>query len=555
MKNYLSLLCLLLTILLATPAVMADDDEEFEELSGPRAEVAPGLGLNPGKLTIKTYGMAAATESADDLGQTKQNKFYFTGFLRAPFNVGFGTAQNLAEGQDNVDVAPDKTRLHAPPHIPDTSYLDWRYTNNHGGPWTEIQFTYGNETVSANVSMATYNLTDGGYRQLHAQLGIDKAFVNMNFPGLFGDVGGMVVNVGVFSNKYGAAGRYAADMYDTYLVGYTHTAGENVRFYFDVAPKITLHFEQGFGGKVEAYPLISYNLQDVTGADVTNGPENANVVNPVVQPFLPYGGTYQQGTTLLHHEHIGLSYDDKLFFGGHLMHSFTADARNDDISIDIDNDGTGDDGHIWSASFDIKMIDFFFGNGYLGYSHLDMKNPDRVGGAFESVHSVDGWSYRQNYLKGSYAGGTVDTVLFQYEFSLAKFLWHPEEYWGQDRDLKLKLFGMLNFITPDQPETFDAASTKFKWGADALYVPLKWLGVGLRWDTVNPDMDDVSQTSNQLSGRVVLRTDFVSQEEITIQYTQYFNNENVTTGYPWNEEGKELTPDFGVLTIAASMWW
>jgi hypothetical protein len=550
MKTKMIILGTLSAMYLSAGVALAQDAEaEFvvEDISGPRSKPAPGVGMEPSDLAIKGYGTdpVGGGGDGDGLSLGKSNAFYFKGYLRAPFNVGFGTAQTQSERVDGT--GPDALKLHAPPQIPDTSYLDWRTTNTHGGPWTEIRFIYGNETVSANVSIASYNATAGGYKALAAQLGIDQAFVNMSFPGLFGDIGGLVANVGVFSGRYGAAGRYAADMYDTYLVGTTNIAGESVRVYFDVAPRWTLHIEQGFGGKTEVAPFISDELQNDTG-----GPAVADgyVPNPVVQPYLVYGGPAEQGSTIVHHEHIGVSYMDQLTIAGHLMHEFTAEA------VPGAANGADEDGKLVNIAVDIRLRDFFFGDAYLGYSHMILENADRLGGGIEALHSIEGWSYNKNYLEGSRSGGTIDSIMWQYELSLAKALWHPKEFWGQDRDLEIKIFGMFNHVTPETPDTFISSENRLKWGADLMYTPVKFMGVGARFDAVYVDLDNNNKSFNQISPRIMFRTDFLSHEEITLQYSRYFYGDEVDAGYPWDcVTGTCMAPDENVLTIMASMWW
>ena len=550
MKHKLIFWGILGSLVLSAGVALADDaNDEFvlEEIAGPRSKPAPGVGMEPSDLAIKGYGTDPVGGGSDDaLTLGKSNDFYFKGYLRAPFNFGIGTAQS--QGDWKSGTGNTKPKLHATPHIPDTSYLDWRTTNTHGGPWSELRFIYGNETVSANVSIASYNLTTGGYKHLSSQLGLDQGFVNLSFPSLFGDIGGLVANVGVFASRYGAAGRYSADMYDTYLVGAVNKAGENVRVYFDLSPRWTLHLEQGFGGKVDAAPFIADSIRNDSGGDPWRD-QGGYVPNPVMQPYLVYSGPQEQGSTLIHHEHLGISYRDKLTLAGHFLHAFTLD------SVPHGLNGTDKNGKIMNIAVDFRMRALVFGNAYLGYSHMILTNPARVSGVLETIHSIEGWSYAQNYLQGSAEGGTIDSLLFQYEFSLAKLLWHPTEYWGQDRDLQLKGFGMCNHITPDS-DAFMGAKNKFKWGADVLYTPLPWLGAGVRFDAVNVDMDDNTKSFNQLSPRIMFRTDFLAREEITLQYSRYFYGDNVDPGYPWDcDTGGCGAPDPNVFTIMATMWW
>ena len=74
------------------------------------------------------------------------------------------------------------TQLRTPPLVPDANYIDWRYTNSMVGPWTELNFHYGNDRVKATVQIASYNLTDSGYRRLESNLGINEAFLTMTWP-------------------------------------------------------------------------------------------------------------------------------------------------------------------------------------------------------------------------------------------------------------------------------------------------------------------------------------------------------------------------------------
>ncbi len=558
------LMSILASSFLASPMVMAQDDFDANFVA-PRSKVAPGLGQDPSELAVKTYGVNPISLDGAGGEADERNNFYYTGFLRAPFNFGIGSNETL-EGEGLSDTA-----LHALPVMPDSTYVDWRYTNTHGGPWAEIKFTYGNRKISGNVTLATYNLTTGSYTKLSSQLGISEAFVSMNFPGLFADRGGFVVNVGAFTARYGSAGRYDAGSYDTYLFGATKVTGEHMRVYFDIAPKLTLHVEQGFGGKTEVPGFVQFELLDINGKVVTNpSDDDAVVPNPMTQAqWAPYGGSdWEMGDTFLHHEHIGVSYDDKLFIGAHFLHEFSMDKDNFNPNF-----GSEKNAHVMNMGIDIRLRDFFFGNGYLGYAHTDLKNPLRLAGALEALHSSGGWSWSNNFFKPSsidpYGGGssfkpvnmgdnkgTIDSIAWEYEFSLAKFLWHPKEFWGQDKDVVLKTFGILNFIKSDSP-IFTAAKAKLKYGFDALWTPLSWWGIGGRLDFVNPDMDDASLSFVEYSGRMQFRSKFITHESISIQYSYYTLGEHVMSGFPWNSDGPNgaMKCDKHVISFGASMWW
>jgi hypothetical protein len=262
-----------------------------------------------------------------------------------------------------------------------------------------------------------------------------------------------------------------------------------------------------------------------------------------------------------------MSYDDKLFIGAHLMHAFSIDSDSFNPQY-----GSRLNGHIINAGIDIRLQDFFFGDGYLGYAHTDLENPLRMGGALEALHSNGGWAWNQNFFKPAAidpnggggpmtatdgtAKGTIDSIDFEYTLSLAKLLWHPQEFWGQDKDVVIKAFGMLNFVNSDSPLFADKV-TKFKWGASAQWIPIKWFGVGARFDSVNPDMSNNKLSFNQLSGNILFQSNFVTHETFTLQYTKYFYGDDVMPGYPWTTDGPNgaMRPDDHVITFGASMWW
>jgi len=489
---------LTLVVVLAGPSgVRADEDEDTEE-----ERERTSLGIVPGELQV-----------GDDLGQTEDAgislatvgafEFGFAGFLRAPMRVGFG-------GGD----------MHAQPRVPDGSYTDWQYTNTQTGPWTELRFSYGNGRVSANVHLAAYDVTEGSYPNPQAQLGINESFVALRLPHLFGKHGGLLWDAGVFSNRYGAAGRYSAGKYETYLFGATHVAGETVAAFWDLDDSFTVLAEHGIGAKLEPTPLVP-GLPDA--------------------PFFPYPGDGEQGSTLLHHAHLGISYDRMLTLGAHYLTSWTDDAEEADER----------DGRLTSFGVDFRVTESRFGDGYIGYARLLSTTPERLSGALEVLHTIAGWNVCEQYFPDSSdCNGSVDTVLFQHVFSLSRYLWYPKSFWGQGPDLLLSVFGMYNKIASDDP-AFTGPTSRLKFGGDALYNPKKWFGAGVRYDLVQPDLADNTRSFHVIQPRLVLRSEFAGHEQIYVAYSHYVNKSNVSTAYP--NEG--LAPDRGVFQIIATMWW
>jgi hypothetical protein len=481
-----------------------------------------GLGLDPGALNFGGMVLPPPPGSQVTAADRRANALNYHGFLRAPMRIGIGSGSHVMPG------VPEGAKLHSPPRVPDSSYTNWQYTNNIGGPWTEMQFSYGNAKVFGTVSVASYNLSDANYRELVAQLGINQAWVTFNLPDLFGDRGGILWNVGVFSAGYGAAGRYDAGAYGTYLFGRTHTSGETVSAFYDITDDLTLQLEHGIGARLDVQ-------QRIAGLEA---------------PYLPYPGPVQQFPTLLHHAHAGVTFRDKVRFAAHYLTQWTQSATT-----------TADpDGRITSYGVEVKAYDTQFGNAYFGIARLDSTESLRVAGAFEALHSWEGWSLKDNYFPGELSTGTgsITSVMWQYTFSLATFLRYPESFWGQGPDLLLSTFGLFNSVSSDEGVFSQCAEElcarkKLKLGGEATYTPLGWLGVSARYDLVQPNLANARTSFSVLSPRLLFRTEFISHEQIILMYSRYFNKSETVLSYPYDEMMSRA--DENVFSIIATMWW
>jgi len=504
-----------------TTTTAETDEKPVEPSKGPKA-----LGLAPG--TLQTANLVIGRSVQVGTGQASSSEWELSlhGYLRAPMRIGFGKGSSDKFPSD-VDRG---TKIHSPPQVPDGGYTDWRFTNNLSGPWSELNIGYGNDVASGHVIMGAYNFSEAGYRDLQAQLGISQAFVTLDFPRALGSGGGLTWNVGAFMNSYGAGGRYDAGRYDTYLIGRTHVAGETLTAYYDLTDDLRLNVEHGIGAKL--------------GVPERNTP--LVVANDPLPAYLPYPGPVQQGTTLLHHAHLGVTYKSKVTLAGHYLTTW-----NDDTS----EPGTTD-GRINVYGADLKLIGGVFGEGYVGFSHVDARNIMRLGQSIELMHSYSGWNMRDNFFPGSTTGtGTIDSVLFQYSYSIATLLRSPEVFYGQGPDLVIGAFGAASVIGNDEKNEAGKAlkmpRTKVKAGGDVTYTMLSWLGASLRYDLVQPNMKDDTQSFSVISPKVILRTGFVTHEQVVVQYSHYFNGKRVTPSFPT----ANLDPDEHVVSVAGSMWW
>jgi hypothetical protein len=518
---------------MATPALAAEGDPpassgDAQAPPAPEQDVATelrlgrqGLGLDPGALSTGGLLLPPPPGAQWSRSQLREGELNYHGFLRAPMRIGLGRG-------DDVEVGvPTGPKLHSPPRLPDASYTDWSYTGDRGGPWTELRLSWGNAQVFGTVSIAAYNLSDAGYKDLVAQLGIDQAYVTINLPDLFAGRGGLLVNVGGFSGGYGAAGRYDAGAYGTYLFGRTHGTGETVSAFYDLTDSITLQAEHGIGARLDVTP-------EVPGL--------------APAPYLPYAPPNKQFPTLLHHGHLGATFRDTFRVVLHYLTAWTQSATR----------AAEPDGRITSTGVELKMIDTRLGSAFLGLAHLRAREAIRVAGALEVVHATEGYNLAETYFGPAARGrGSITSLEGEWTFSLATFLRHPQPFWGQGPDLVARVFAMWNQVDADEL-TATGANHKLKYGGSLTYTPLFWLGLSGRVDVVRPDLDDSAQSFQILSPRVLLRTDFLSHEEIVLKYDRYFLGSRTRLNYPFDEQMARdpyFHADENVFSLTATFWW
>jgi hypothetical protein len=536
---------------------------------------APALGLNPdapqvgGLVTTTSDAPAAAAEPA-----TGEWKFDVTGYFRAPLRFSWGPptkANPNAPGNAG-------TQFRTPPLVPDANYIDWRYTNSLVGPWTELNFHYGNDRVKATVQIASYNVTDSGYRRLESNLGINEAFLSMTWPEFVSENARLTLIAGAYTNRYGAAGRYDAGRYETYLFGRTHTAGGTLTYDYDWNDW-TGEIEGGFGGKLEPIPFY--------GPPMGAGPAPANEDLPAWEP---YPGPVPQESTFVAHAHIGAVYKKEVIIGLHLIDVFANDNERAGSYQGMNGawDTPGYPGQTTPAGqdprmpldqhpriliygADVKLLGGVLGDGYLGYSHLSARNALYLADAIEVLHSFGGWQLHDNYF-GNPGGtesvtGSIDSVEGQYSFSFGQLFHYPQAFWGDGPDIIGTIFFMFNHVNAPLNPTFSL--NKLKFGTEWTYTPLSWLGLGARYDVVEPNTSKSGESFSVISPRIIFRTAFVTHEQVMIQYSRYFYGDLYQPGFgpaagymsgsqfPYNSQpgASQLGVDKNAAQIAAIIWF
>ncbi len=541
---------------------------EPEPEAEPAAAAKKPKAIGSAGLSSQSLSYSSGTEMNETATAAKDWGFKFKGYFRGPMRVGL---------DDSGTLAPGKLQFHAPPVVPDGNYTRWNFTGASPGPWAELFFQYGNQQVMMTTTVASYNITSGGWRELQDQLGIDRAFLTLKFPEALGNLGGMAWDVGVFSNFYGALGKYDGGEYQTFLFGRTRIAGATGTADLELADDWKVVLEAGAGAKMDQQ-YQTYGLTPLTKDNY-----NADTYSPSWQPYP--GDTHQIGTTLLAHVHAGLVYQGIWTLTLHYIDTFARDARFDVASQGggtMANPGPTPDASIQVYGLDLRLNGGWMGDGYIGYSRVKAKNANSIADSIELLHSQGGWQLAHNFF---YDGnGNIDSIAGQYTFSLAGFMMRPRPFWGQGTDLTVTVFGMFNHVSGTTgnsappigmtlPPADNANMNKLKYGIEPIYSFMPMMAVGLRADVVNPNMSDSGQSFQVITPKLIFRSEFVTHEMIVLQAqfyhygAEYHDPSKVDYLMPWPfgtagtldiarlSPNGNPQPDKYVISLAASMWW
>lgn len=521
----------------AAPALAQDKPKELEtddlEEPGyiPGYRHYSGLGLSPYTPQVPGFpgGMTpgfAAPMPSDDWN------FVYNGFMSASLEVSVNERIDPQSGQS-------ETVLHTLPVIID-EYNSFTSTNTRPGNWVNMNFSYGNDVVTSSISINTWNPSrPTNFWQIGSQYFINNMFLRFRVPEFEGFRLGWTV--GYFTNTYGALGQYGGGLYTHAITGGPQGVGETVVIERDVGDGLTAVFEHGIMG----------NAGGKNPSDIVQGGGDE--------------GDPGWAASLTHHAHLGLVHSGEATLQAqlHYMVTWSQDDRLQrnptlnpvDFPADIPTTREVDesyvrDGRLTVVGFDAKMISSSLGVLGLGMAYIDgyysfpLRGVITYGGDPERL---------TNSWWGVNTGGTGTLLLggISYTMSVARLLLHPEPFSGQAPDIVITAGATFGRTTSEEEE-FDQR-VRHKYGIDALYTVLPWLGFGLRADRVVPTSKNDRQTFHVLAPRILFKTDWNSRENITLSYVKwFFGPESHLDGL--SQRASELIDD-QMFTLNFNMWF
>ncbi|MGA7741892.1 MAG: hypothetical protein WBV96_25950 [Polyangia bacterium] len=486
----------------------------------------PKLGLSPGEPQVRSatpsipFGVSPA--------ESKEFVLDFHGYLLLPATVGVHerpaeVLQAASDVQSQVAGSPQPqasgTVLHSPPLLAQ-DLRSFEYTAAVPTPWVQLNFVYGNSTVSGTVIMAATTLTDAaGYYDMVDQLGVNDAFITANLTKYFHFP--FQLHVGAYTGRYGAMGTYDAGRYATPLIARTNTIGENITTGYKLGD-FFLVLEQGLGGQLGRPPvgLVPAAWNDFVDANV--------------------------GATFVNQAHLGIDYRRFARLGFHYLMAWTQD--------DQVKGGQVPNGRITVLGGDLSLTAGRFGHLYLGTVYTKATNAATVSGAIEILNARGGPELMAQYLGPNSNGyGSLTTFGAQYDLSISRLVF-DKLYTGMSPDVLISLFTIGTSVSSQDPN-YDGVF-KVKAGGEVTYLMISWLGVSERFDHVRLHGSDSKQAFSIFSSRLLFHTGWRSRDEIALQYSYFENGSDIValTGEPPGS-GPNANPDRHVFTLSGTFWW
>jgi hypothetical protein len=329
------------------------------------------------------------------------------------------------------------------------------------------------------------------------------------------------LDVGAFANRYGVMGEYDLGRYGTPIIGRLGGMGTTATARF-TRGSLRYMAEAGVMGQLNKAPV-----GEEPGS--WNGYSDPNT-----------------GTSFALHGHAAVDYLKRVSLGLHAINTFVQDDR---VAP------TQKDGRILILGAETRLSVGRFGHFYVGYANTTATDARGVSSVLRVLNTKGGPGLMSEYLGPNSGGnGSLNTVGFEYDISLGNLLRYPGKFDGRAPDISLGAFGIFTAVSSDDSK-YDGVN-KFKYGLEGAYSMASWFAVGGRYDRVMANMDDMTRTHAIATGRLIFRSDWQSNDQITLQYARLFNGSGV-----WVKEGNPpaydptVVPDADVVSLTATMWW
>ena len=497
----------------AAPADKPVPDDDDDEPAKEPAPAPPSARAAAPEATVAHEGSSEAApppSKPEEPEPANDWRVEVHGYFRAPLALGFSSRPNPdtpngpANGQ--ISYAPNRTM--------DSSYYSFAYTRLQEQDWAEVTFHAKKKHVDAAVGWMGYWFSSTGFRNPDAAgvPGVGSLTLDTDVGN-----GSLKPNIAIQMGAWWPGFGYF-EKYDTFTLGRFRHIGEQLRLTVPINPDLKVSLVQGFGtGRDGAF---SYGTAQ-------SSPLYASKVGAVL---LAYGD-------------VRVAYKKFLDVGLHYNNEWTRDpyltAQADPSAGKAYTQAA--DAHLSVLGAEVNVTVPYAGRLWISPSLINVKNGWALGnvGGTEVMHSQSGLGIATNYLgfsnatSSSTGTGSIFNLGFLYENSLSHIQGKPL---GTVPDVKLNVFGLLANASLDLPASTQVTQPsikQFKAGADVTVQALTWLGVMLRYDSVNYDLDHPGYIFSAITARLSVSSHFLSSESIYLQYSRYKYGDNMMLAQQW----------------------
>jgi hypothetical protein len=329
-------------------------------------------------------------------------------------------------------------------------------------------------------------------------------------------------------------GKWNQGAYATSLIGDINGIGATANLTLPFEGDFSVITEAGFKGELDKAPM---------GMPQDGSNEHARS---------------EEGSTFAAHGHMGLQFLERYTLAFHFVHSWSQDDRGDpedEIGTEeIESQGRKD-GFLRIIGGDLRLDAKRFGYLYLGASRVVGEHANSITDLVRVLNGGSGHELNERYWGFSSGGnGKLTLAGLQYTLSLGTLLRHPMEYWGVGPDLSISLFGIFGRSESDTPEIGDR--NMLKYGCETTYSISAHLAAAVRFDHVMPDLEEFERSFFVISPKLVVRSDWISRESLTVQYAYYALGDEVQVqGDNRLMNIASNNPDHHMVAIYGTIWW
>lgn len=508
------------------PSVSTEDTGE----ASPAAAMKPPLareGEEPPRAQPPPSDVTARENpTAEPAAQATGWQTEVNGYFRAPVSLGLSSRPNPDE-----PGGPSHTQItYGPNRVFDWNYYSFAYTRLQEQDWAELFVHARKKHVDAVIGWMGYWFQGAGFRNPDAAWIPGMAYLTLDTDFGAGErTSNIALTTGAFWPKFGYF-----EKYDTYTLGRFRQIGTQAKLTLPFGTDWTVVGTAGFGTSRDG----SYNF-------------GLNNISPL------YAG--QTNLDLMAWANFQVMYQKFLDAAVHVSTEWMADpSQNADTTVTPKSYTAASASHLSVLGAEVNLRMRKAGHLWISPSFVSIKNGWALGTGTEVMHSLGGFGVAQNYFawtgspESSTGSGSMTNIGFLYENTLSGVR-------GKTRgsmlpDLAVSVFALYAGASIDLPATTALTQGKIrqlKYGADATLQLIEWVGLMLRGDMINYDMDHPGFVLAALTGRVAVSSHFLSSERIYLQFSRYIYGDNIKLNgvWPW---GQSLVAGSNVIQQASA---